>query len=140
MSSIQNSQHLFTNRLCFLASGASQSCARKLAICKLAICAKQKKDAMYRTDCCALLRIGRPTAGLGVVGCGLRACSHRQFFFQVRVDVLHYIPMIQSVFVKKILGALKTPLPAVFFHCSVWFSSWEKFNSPRKSTRRQAVF
>ena len=36
-----------------------------------------------------------------------RACSHRQFFFHVRVDVLHYIPMIQSVSVKKILGAFK---------------------------------
>ena len=67
----------------------------------------------------------------------LRACSHRQFFCQVRVDVLHYIPMIQSVFVKKIF---KTLLPAGFFHCSGWFSSWEKFNLPRKSTRHQAVF
>ena len=70
----------------------------------------------------------------------LRGCSHRQFFFQVRVDVLHYIPMIQGVFVKTSWVLLKTPLPASFFHCSGWFSSWDKFNSPRKSTRRQAVF
>ena len=70
----------------------------------------------------------------------LRGCSHRQFFFQVRVDVLHYIPMTQGVFVKTSWVLLKTPLPAGFFHCSGWFSSWDKFNSPRKSTRRQVVF
>ena len=70
----------------------------------------------------------------------LGGCSHRQFFFQVRVDVLHYIPMTQGVFVKTSWVLLKTPLPAGFFHCSGWFSSWDKFNSPRKSTRRQAVF
>ena len=45
----------------------------------------------------------------------LRACSHRQLFFQVRVDVLHYIPMIHSVFVKTSRVLLKTSLLWVVF-------------------------
>ena len=44
----------------------------------------------------------------------LRACSHRQLFFQVRVDVLHYIPM-KECFCKKILGAFKNTAARVFF-------------------------
>ena len=47
-------------RSIFLTSGADSP----VQVCKLAMCAKQKIDAMYRTDCCALLWICR------LVSCG----------------------------------------------------------------------